>query len=209
MNNGDFPDLSAIRFHPDHIWVFGLDPGQTTGLAAIAVPAESLISDGIPGILAHVTLDITGSLMRQVSIACIAAAKVCHSTKGYAPVIAIEDFDMGGNKLTGAASTADIAIPIRWGGAMEYAIECGHAEDAILKFQPRTLAFTTATDARLRAWDLYVPGDHKRDATRHSITMIRRIRAGSIDPEELWNIGLSSTRKQEPEPLQSMIKSPT
>ena len=52
--------------------------------------------------------------------------------------------------------------------------------DATLTFQGRTIAKSTATDERLKAWGLWTTVTHTRDATRHAITALRRARQ---DPE--------------------------
>lgn len=172
---------------PDTLWVIGVDPGVTTGVCFAAVPADSLLGDGKSEILARFTAELTGSLSGQVSSVTRLARTLSSRTTDPPVLIVCEDFDLGGNRLTGSASCADVVTPVRIGAALQFAIECAHADESVLAFQPRTLAFTTATDARLKAWGMWDKGsDHKRDATRHVITMLRRLRQGSIDPHEVW-----------------------
>jgi hypothetical protein len=168
------------------LWVIGVDGGATTGVALMAVPYLSIFGDEPGGIAWHESLELTGSLQWRVSSVMYLARKAAERSNGRPALIVYEDFDLGGNRLSGAASQADVIISAREGAAAQYAVECGHADRAVMMFQPRTLAFA-ATDARLKAWGIYDKGsDHKRDATRHAITMIRRIANGSVKAGEIW-----------------------
>lgn len=169
------------------LWVIGVDPGATTGVALLAIPYLSIFGDAPGGIEWAESFELTGSLQAQVSGVTYVARLVASRSDSVPPLIVCEDFDLGGNRLSGSASTADVIIPARLGAALQFAVECGQADRAALDFQGRTLAFTTAKDERLKAWGLWVKGsDHERDARRHAITMIRRIASGSIKASEVW-----------------------
>lgn len=166
------------------VCILGVDPGATTGLCMITVPRESLLGDAPGKILTRDSWETSESMRLQVRQVTSLALR---ASAFFPCLIVAEDFDLGGNRLAGAASEADVATPIRFNGALAYAVSSGQAEHSILVFQGRTLAFTTATDDRLKKWDMWdVGSDHKRAATRHAITMIRRISSGSVSAQEIW-----------------------
>jgi hypothetical protein len=178
--------LEIEQAHPrgqsDKIWLLAVDPGDTTGICIIAVPRLSILGDEPRDILHRETFDLTGSLRAQVG----SITRLARSL-GDRILIVCEDFDLGGNRLAGEASEADVSIPIRMGAALQYAVECGHVGHSALTFQGRTIAFGTATDARLKKWGMWDVGSpHKRDATRHAIVMLRRLSSRSVDPELIW-----------------------
>jgi hypothetical protein len=178
---------------PDSLWIASVDPGATTGLCIAAIPRDCIYGSARSSFLYREAFELTGSLREQVKDVCW-YARQCYMFGQNArtarnPLIVCEDFDLGGNRLQGAASQADVVIPVRFAAALRYAVECGHADHCRLLFQGRTIAFSTMTDDRLKKakmWD--VGSDHKRDATRHLITALRRIREGSIDPEDVWDV---------------------
>jgi hypothetical protein len=180
------PPKKLINRPFETLWILGVDPGQTTGLCLAAVPRGCIFGDEKPEFLHRESFELTGSLQNQVKEVCWFSRQVA-DYRAAPCLIVCEDFDLGGNRLQGAASEADVVIPVRFGAALRYAVECGHAERNRLIFQGRTIAFTTMTDDRLKKrglWD--VGSDHKRDATRHLVTALRRIREGSINPDEVW-----------------------
>lgn len=167
------------------LWVLGVDPGRTTGLCLISIPRASILGDENGAIMSRHTWELTGSMRQQIRNITSVALRVGMATSPC--LIVCEDFDLGGNKLSGSASEADVIIPARMGAALQHAVECGHADNAVLAFQGRTIAFTTAKDERLKKWGMWdVGSDHKRDATRHAITMIRRISSGSVLASDIW-----------------------
>lgn len=164
--------------------VLGVDPGATTGVAMLTVPRESLLGDAPGQILTRDSWELTGSLRLQVRQVTSLALR---ASAFFPCLIVCEDFDLGGNRLSGAASEANVVLPVVFGGALKYAVTSGQADRSVLTFQGRTIAMTTATDDRLKKWKMYdVGSDHKRDATRHAITAIRRITGGSVKAEEIW-----------------------
>lgn len=81
----------------------------------------------------------------------------------------------------------EILSPIRIGAQLELLKEQKQLADATLHFQSRSLAFSTATDDRLKRWRLWVQGsDHVRAALRHAITALRRARENPEFIKELW-----------------------
>jgi hypothetical protein len=167
------------------LWILGVDPGNTTGASLISIPRGSIYGDERGKILSHTSWELHGSLRMQVRNVCSIAMRV--NTPTSPCLIVTEDYDLGGNRVTGSAAENDIVSPIRVGAALWHAVECGHADNAVMTFQGRTIAMTTATDDRLKKWGLYDVGSaHKRDGTRHAVTMVRRISSGSVDPDDIW-----------------------
>jgi len=181
----DAMDAELTKGKTRRLWVEGIDFGRTTGIGLISVPRESIYGNEPGRILSHHSWEVTGTFRMQIRQVCAIALRIANRTS---PCLMVaEDFDLGGNKLTGQASEADVVISARMGAALQYAVECGHADNSILMYQGRTIAFQTAKDERLRKWGLWdVGSDHKRDANRHAITMIRRIANGSVNPQEIW-----------------------
>lgn len=164
--------------------ILGVDGGITTGLSMITVPRDSLIGDEPGKILSHDTWETTGSLRMQVRQVTSLALR---ASAFFPCLIVCEDFDLGGNRLTGSGAENDVVASLRFGAALRYAVTSGQADRSVLVFQGRTLAFSAAGDERLKKWKLYTEGsDHKRDATRHAITMIRRLAAGSVNNGDIW-----------------------
>lgn len=181
------PPKHLIGPRADALWIEALDGGATTGLCLAAIPRGCVFGDEQPKFLYREAFELTGTIQHQVKNACWFSRQIA-DYRNTPVLIVCEDFDLGGNRLQGAASTADVVLSLRFGAALRYAVECGHAERNRLIFQGRTIAFTTMTDDRLKKrglWD--VGSDHKRDATRHLVTALRRIREGSIDPNEVWH----------------------
>jgi hypothetical protein len=171
----------------DALWVEAIDPGETTGVCMIAVPRGSIFGDVKPELLHRETFELTGTLRKQVSDACWYSRQVSNYLDRTPVLIVCEDFDLGGNRLQGSAAEADVVIPVRWAAALRYAVECGHAERNPVIFQGRTIAFQTWTDERLMKKDYWDVGSaHKRDATRHALTALRRVSNGTIDADEVW-----------------------
>jgi hypothetical protein len=98
---------------------------------------------------------------------------------GVGPGVVVEDFDV--DKIV--TTDADVLFsPVRIAARLHYAAFRGELADAHIIMQSRGMAKSTATDDRLKAWGLYDShsGDHARDAMRHAITMVRRLK---VKPE--------------------------
>ena len=65
--------------------------------------------------------------------------------------------------------------PVRIRAMIEMYIRLSPDENRPIFLQMPSLAKSTVTDARLKQWKLYRPGEeHARDSLRHSITFLRR-----------------------------------
>jgi hypothetical protein len=189
----DALDAELTKHIPRRLWIQGIDYGKTTGVCLMSIPRASIFGNAPRSILSRHTWELTGSMRMQIRHITSIALRVSMPTS---PCLMVcEDFDLGGNRLTGAGSEADVVASLRGGAALQHAVECGHAGNAVLVYQGRTLAFTTAKDERLKAWGMWdVGSDHKRDATRHAITMVRRISSGSVLASDIWEDDEVDTR---------------
>jgi hypothetical protein len=84
--------------------------------------------------------------------------------------------------------------PVRVSSMFEWALHRGHREPDG-EFRRRRMArqapvdaLNTITDPRLRLYDMWLPGaDHPRDATRHALLWLRRLKAGGEDFYNSWH----------------------
>lgn len=148
--------------------VIGIDPGVTTGWAAITIPRDSIFGDEPGEIVSWKHGMIDGPETSQVQTLCRIARRYLY------PAIALEDFDPR-KPLRGGHETPYLA-PVRVASKIQMAIDLSMFGSCTgLEWQMPSLAMDTATDERLKRWGLYPPGkDHPKDATRHAITLIRR-----------------------------------
>ncbi len=101
--------------------------------------------------------------------------------------IVCEDFDLMPRYPNTNAHT--VLSPVRIAAKLALLACLDKIGDARLVMQGRTMAKSTATDDRLRAWGLYADraGDHVGDATRHAITAVRRAKDSRELRENMWN----------------------
>jgi hypothetical protein len=166
------------------LYVIGLDPGITTGWAAIGIPADSIYGTE-KGYIVHWTFgQIDGPESGQ-------ALAICGIIKGISR-LATKPWDIGtiieSFTVKRMGQEFSFLSPVRIGAKIELAMQLGRAGEVNHPvFQDPVMAMTTATDKRLKAWSLYSPGkEHARDATRHAITAIRRAKKSDDLRARLW-----------------------
>jgi hypothetical protein len=166
------------------IAVVAIDPGITTGWALLHVPIGSIFGDEHGAIELHETGEFDGPETSQVKAICRLLKRRYASTT-LAPALVIEDFEP--RKLS---KDKDYLAPVRVGAKLAFAVDLGMAGDiGTPVWQMPSLAMSTATDDRLKAWKLYQPGsEHRKDATRHAITFIRRATKDRSLRELAWGI---------------------
>lgn len=154
------------------IW---FDQGGTTGWSVFGIWPEAMYRKDLK-ILAHVAAwsagEFTGNeaQMTDQMMALVEAwgddAKV-----GY------EDFI-----LQKFLMSRDLLSPVRMSARFEDRMYMAARDHQIQKPQLASLAMRTVTDERLKAWGFWLPGqDHARDAVRHNITWLRRIKESYVD----------------------------
>lgn len=162
--HGEFPNYGA----KDLLTVIGIDPGVSTGWAAITVPRASIFGDAPGKIISWKHGVLEGPETAQAKTFCQIAQRYIY------PAIALEDFDNRKQIRTNHESA--YLAPVRVASKIQLCIELGMAGACCgLEWQMPSQAMETAPDERLKKWELYPPGrDHPKDATRHAITLIRR-----------------------------------
>jgi hypothetical protein len=166
------------------IHILGIDPGAGTGWCRLTVPRESIFGTEQSRIVEWDYGCLYGEEEDQVSALC----QLVLETQGLAyklgPALMVEDWDQDPSFKS---TDREALSPVRIGAMLRYCLHIGKMGDATLSFQGRTQAKGTATDARLKAWGLYVAGpDHQRDAIRHAIVGLRRARENPALAAVMW-----------------------
>lgn len=146
--------------------VIAFDPGGTTGWSAISVHPDSLVDPDVPILDNIIHWDqgqIEGDEYTQVDI----ILEMLDLWDGAAAVM--EDFQL----RTISAELSPERIKTIAGWALSRLFDPTRS----LFLQMPSMK-ETASDDRLKRWDLYRPGEqHARDATRHAIVFLRRAKA--------------------------------
>lgn len=152
---------------PSNPTVVAIDPGGTTGWAAITIHADALRStefNVVDNILSWSQGQIYGDEEKQ-------ADEILELIDGWAGcAVVIEDFIA--RKLLYAR---EYLAPVRVTAMVSYGMYLRKLPVAFK--QSPEMAMTTATNTRLKAWNLYTAEgglEHARDATRHGITWLRQ-----------------------------------
>ena len=184
--------------------VLSLDPGGTTGWSVMSVHAESLFDPEVP-------------IVENIEFWCHGQID-CGSKTGNRGTSGVGDITDGVSTSGEAAGINEIISLIRaWPGAAvvieDFVIRQGNASRDFLSpvrvtagvnqylynqrrpayFQQPSLAKTSATDDRLKLWGIYSSSggeNHARDADRHSITFLTRVKQGSNFPTKAKKAGL-------------------
>lgn len=172
----------------DNGWatVVALDPGGTTGWSVICVEEDALSDSGV-SILKSIVHWAQGEV--DVGDEDEHAAVLVELLAAWPnAACVIEDFF-----LRKFLKDKDLLSPVRITSKIEYAFRMGlQGIDPpgrnVFKQQP-SMAMSTATDARLHDWGLYVREGgfgHARDATRHAITFLRRAGDNPLLRNKAW-----------------------
>jgi hypothetical protein len=165
--------------------VIAFDPGGTTGWSVIGVPYESVFGDEKGSVAEFDCGEFNGTENDQVIAMCRLARDMDDPDASPAtPALVTEDFNLHTQSMAKEALS-----PVRINAALEFAVEHGFATFSNLFYQAPSLAKSTATDERLRIWDLYdASSRHARDATRHAITFIRRVSSDEKLRSQAWKL---------------------
>jgi hypothetical protein len=167
-----------------YLHVLGIDPGGTTGWYNITVPRDCMYGDAPSQIIEHDWGEFTGSEAHQAIEISRLAREIQSLDYKTGPALIVEAWDQDPRFNS---TDPEALSPVRIGAQLELLREQKQLGDATLHFQSRSLAFSTATDDRLRRWGLWVKGsDHVRAALRHAITALRRARENPDFIKELW-----------------------
>jgi hypothetical protein len=146
------------------ITALGIDPGGTTGWAAVSVREIAMLNrrDLIPG-LEYECGQITGDYNAQ-------AKELLSIIDEFNCPVVMEDFHL--RKKHVELSPVEIAARV------EFALSMTDELDKYYKQTPGD-AKKTCSDARLKQWGLWLPHKerHARDGIRHALLFLRRCQA--------------------------------
>lgn len=170
---------------PPNLKILGIDPGESTGWAYLVIPRKSVYGDEPGAILQWDQGQLYGSEEDQTKEICRMVRQFQSLDFGVGPAVVVEDFDIAAKNPT---TDPVLLTPVRLAAMLRYARYRGEmGPDSLVMLQGRTIAMSTATDERLRAWRLYVRGEeHARDAMRHAIVALRRASQKTHVREAMW-----------------------
>lgn len=167
----------------------GVDPGGTTGWAVGSFSFGSIFGNESLFPLGEGCKSIeygqfTGDEDAQADKVIDAAIKQFD-----VDVVVIEDFE-----LRKMLKSKELLSPVRIGHKISYGLHIINASDLRvdrrirIEWQMPALAMTTATDDRLKIWNIHHRGkQHARDAVRHVVTFARRAKSEREIRERVWN----------------------
>lgn len=172
--------------------VIAVDPGGTSGWCALAVEADALACSDV-SILASIVHNTIGQVAGDENEQADFLVELMYCWPSATRVIedfTLRKFSRGRELLSPVRITARIEYGLAgsewlrqdglggddgWDGGPFPIVTTTDGTAQRMFYQPSELAKTTVTDARLRDWGLYTPGqEHARDALRHAITFLRR-----------------------------------
>jgi hypothetical protein len=169
--------------------VVAVDPGGTTGICALRIPAK-LLTDGhdwasnfYPGI--EVTAYEQWPEAAAVEAVFGMVLTVACGFEGRFPLV-IEDFS-----LRQMSRDRALLSPVRVGERIQERLADSPLAPCVhVVMQTPSEAKGTITDARLKLWGLYRRrgGPHARDALRHAVHLLRRARASEALRKEVWGL---------------------
>lgn len=173
-----------------NLLVMGVDPGVTTGWAVGSFGIDSIFGDeslfplGEAGCKSMSYGQFTGDEDKQADDIIFTAEKFDID------VMVIEDFEL--RKLL---KSKELLSPVRIGQKISYGIHRLNASRARIdnpikiEWQLPALAMSTATDERLKLWNIHHRGQqHARDGIRHVATFAKRAKNELQVRERIWNL---------------------
>jgi hypothetical protein len=163
--NEDFVDPSQADSwsgvsDPEEYQVLSFDPGGTTGWAVFSVHPEALSGDPEIPVLSNVLWWTAGQFTGSTENQCDEIIELAESWPGARLVT--EDFKL--RQVNAELSPVEINHTIGWALRPRYFVK-----------QNSSLAMSTVTDERQKAWGFWIPGqEHARDAVKHNITFLKR-----------------------------------
>lgn len=160
---------------PDGYQVLSLDPGGTTGWAVFCVHPDAMGPNPEFRILDNIDWwtagEFTGSSMSQ----CDEIIELANSWPDARLVT--EMFRL--RQLSAELDPVEINHTIKWALRPRYFVD-----------QQPGLAMSTVTDDRQKEWGFWVPGKpHARDAVKHNITFLKRVKERAVKAASVVNRG--------------------
>lgn len=162
--------------------VVAFDPGGVTGWSVFTVHPDAL-TDPEFRILENISHWSCGQYIGSEADQVDQMVELARTWPGAA--VLCEDF-----LLRKFSAGRELLAPVRMNAAFSYTMRRGLIEDpkkgkqrlVTIEYQLPALAMTTMTDSRLKALGFYertVGKEHARDAVRHSITFLKRLKENS------------------------------
>lgn len=140
--------------------VLALDPGGTTGWAVLCVHPEAMTGDPDVPVLENVLWWTAGQFTGKQDDQIDQIVELIQSWP--TARIVTEDFNIRQQNVL--LDPAEINAVVRWAIRPRYYVK-----------QHSSLAMSTVTDDRQKAWGFWIPGkEHARDAVKHAITFLKR-----------------------------------
>lgn len=151
---------------PDQFQVIALDPGGTTGWSLFQVHPDAMTGDPDIPVMSNVEWwtagEFSGPQVQQIDqimelVASWPAAR-----------LVTEGFQL--RQLNAQLDPVEINAVLRWAVRPRYWVA-----------QNPSLAMSTVTDDRQKAWGFWLPGKpHARDAIKHNITFLKRKKEAAV-----------------------------
>lgn len=166
-----------------HLHIIGIDPGGKTGLCRFTIPRACIFSNAPSEIWEQEFRLFAGPEPEQA----LNIARYVRETQSLdyktGPALIPEGWYQDPQFKS---TDPEVLSPVRI-GAMLVLLQCqGLLGDATITFQDRSIAMSTATDDRLKSWNLYGNQKDIRAATKHAITALRRARQNQEFARKLW-----------------------
>lgn len=185
---GDEIDCAELVMYPR---VLAIDPGTHTGWAIVWFDPDVLFDGERKTSRAPVAWwagMVVGPELSQVDY--IMARIRTEGVGGEGLCVLSEDFIVQTVK-----KERTFLSPVRVAAMLEWALHRGQREaDGVYRFrkmppkQSANDAKNTITDDRLKLWQMYLPGaDHPRDATRHALLWMRRLKGMGEEFYDSWH----------------------
>lgn len=185
---GDEVPVEDLSLYPRTLWI---DGGATTGWAVVWFDPDVLFDpDKKPsrapvawwaGMVIGPEISHVDYVMAKIRREGIGGEGLCVGAEGFT--------------VHQVQKEASFLSSPRVAAMLEWALHRGQREpDGVFrqrKMPPKQApvdALSTITDARLKLWNMYLPGaDHPRDATRHCLLWMRRLKAMGEDYYDTWH----------------------
>lgn len=165
------------------IYVMGVDPGFTSGVAIIGVPYLSMYGNS-PYRRGYFELfEVSGDYASQ-------ALEIADASREFFPLALVVESFYPAKPIT----SEEYLSPLHVGDRIAFCVETHYIIPTFF-WQTPSQAMETAPDSRLKAWNLYQPGpDHVKDAARHVVTFLRRCREDTQLRDAAWGPAQTRTR---------------
>jgi hypothetical protein len=168
----------------NYLNLLAIDPGGTTGWAHFIIPRASMFGSDPSEVTDWSTGEFTGDENEQAMSIARLTREIQSMDYKLGVAVVCEDFDFGS-----PLRNREVYSPVRIAAKIDLLCAMGKMDDARFVLQSRSIAMSTATNERLKAWGYWEPdaAEHKRDATRHAITVLRRAKQKQSIRNKLWD----------------------